>query len=50
VLDASGTVAFKYGITSLPVTIFINRNGMVVSRVARQLTQQVLSSNLQLII
>lgn len=50
VSDVSGTVAFKYGITSLPVTIFINRNGTVVSRVARQLTQQALSSNLQLII
>jgi cytochrome c biogenesis protein CcmG, thiol:disulfide interchange protein DsbE len=49
VLDATGSVATKYGIASLPVTIFINRNGMVVSRVARQLTQQALSSNLQLI-
>ncbi len=49
VLDTSGTVAFKYGITSLPVTIFINQHGTVISRVARQLTQQTLSSNLQLI-
>jgi len=49
VLDASGSVASKYGIASLPVTIFINRNGTVVSRVPRQLTQQALSSNLQLI-
>jgi cytochrome c biogenesis protein CcmG, thiol:disulfide interchange protein DsbE len=49
VLDAAGSVAIKYGITSLPVTIFINRNGTVMSRVPRQLTTQVLSSNLQLI-
>lgn len=50
VLDTDGSVASKYGITSLPVTIFINRNGMVMSRVSQQLTVQTLSSNLQLII
>src|SRR6266550_3952741 len=32
VLDADGSVANKYAIISLPVTIFINRNGTVVSR------------------
>ena len=50
VLDANGSVANNYGIASLPVTIFINRNGTVTSRVARQLTRQALSSNLQQII
>lgn len=50
VLDADGSVAFKYGITSLPQTIFINRHGTVMSRVPRELTDQVLSSKLQLII
>jgi len=49
VLDADGSVASKYGITSLPVTIFVNRNGVVVSREPRELTAQVLSSNLRLI-
>jgi len=49
VLDANGSVASKYGITSLPDTIFINRNGTVVSKVSRELTAQALSSNLQLI-
>ena len=49
VLDANGSVASKYGITSLPQTIFINRNGLVMSRVPRQLTAQALSSNLRLI-
>ncbi len=49
VLDADGSVASKYGVTSLPQTIFINRNGIVMSRVPQQLTAQALSSNLQLI-
>jgi cytochrome c biogenesis protein CcmG, thiol:disulfide interchange protein DsbE len=49
VQDVDGSVAIKYGITSLPDTIFINRNGTVVSRVLRELTAQVLSNNLQLI-
>jgi cytochrome c biogenesis protein CcmG/thiol:disulfide interchange protein DsbE len=48
--DADGSVALKYSVTSLPQTIFINRNGTVVSREAREITAQVLSSNLQLII
>ncbi len=49
VQDTDASVATKYDITSLPDTIFINRNGMVVSRVPREITAQVLSSNLQLI-
>src|SRR6266566_7160490 len=49
VLDADGSVASTYGVTSLPQTIFINRNGMVTSREPRELTAQVLSNNLQLI-
>ncbi len=49
VLDADGSVALKYGITSLPDNIFINRNETVISREPRELTAQVLSSNLQLI-
>lgn len=50
VLDANGSVALKYGITSLPDTIFIDWNGMVKSKVLQQLTAQALSSNLQLIL
>jgi cytochrome c biogenesis protein CcmG/thiol:disulfide interchange protein DsbE len=49
VLDANGSVANKYGVTSLPVTVFINRDGTVVGRVPRELTAQALASNLQLI-
>ena len=50
VLDANGSVALKYGITSLPDTIFIDRNGTVISKVSREITAQALSSNLQLIL
>jgi cytochrome c biogenesis protein CcmG/thiol:disulfide interchange protein DsbE len=50
VVDADGSVAIKYGLTSLPDTIFINRNGMVLSKVLQQLTAQALSSGLQSIL
>lgn len=50
VLDANGSVALKYGITSLPDTIFIDHNGTVISKVSREITAQALSSNLQLIL
>lgn len=50
VLDGSGSVASKYGIASLPDTFFINHNGTVVSKVLREITAQVLTSNLKLIV
>lgn len=46
-LDTDGSVASKYGINALPQTIFINRQGMVVKRIAGELTAQLLSSALQ---
>jgi cytochrome c biogenesis protein CcmG/thiol:disulfide interchange protein DsbE len=49
-LDAHGLVANKYSVTSLPVTIFIDRNGIVVSKEAQELTDQILASNLRLIV
>lgn len=49
ILDTSGAVAGKYYIVSLPGTIFINRSGTVVSKVAQQITSQTLAHNLQLI-
>ena len=49
-LDASGSVASTYGIASLPDTFFINRDGIVVSKELRELTAQVLSTNLKLIL
>ncbi len=48
-LDANGSIANKYGVTSLPQTIFIDRNGKVTSREPQELTTQELSRNLQLI-
>ena len=48
-LDTDGSIANKYGVTSLPQTIFIDRNGTVTSREPRELTAQDLSKNLQLI-
>ena len=50
VVDADGSASTTYGLASLPDTIFINRNGTVMSKVARQLSAQALSKNLQLII
>lgn len=50
VLDTHGTVAEKYDITGLPDTIFINRSGTVVGKVSQQITSQLLTQNLQLII
>lgn len=49
-LDTEGSIASKYGVTSLPQTIFINRTGMVISREPQELTAQELSNNLQLIL
>jgi cytochrome c biogenesis protein CcmG, thiol:disulfide interchange protein DsbE len=49
VLDATGSTAISYGVSATPETIFINRAGIVASRVIGQLTEQTLQSNLQLI-
>jgi len=48
VLDADGAVALKYDVTALPQTIFINRQGTVVSRIPGELTSQTLSRGLQM--
>ena len=50
VMDASGSVVIKYNATSLPQTIFINREGEVVSREVGQLTDQLLATGLQAIL
>ncbi|HYX48248.1 MAG TPA: TlpA disulfide reductase family protein [Ktedonobacteraceae bacterium] len=49
-LDTDGSIASKYGVTSLPQTIFIDHDGTVTSREPQELTGQELSSNLQLIL
>lgn len=50
VLDATGTTTLAYGVAGLPETLFINRQGVVVSRVIGELTPQALQSNLQAIL
>ena len=49
VLDVSGSTAISYGVTATPETLFINRQGVIVSRVIAELTEQSFQSNLQLI-
>ena len=49
VIDASGSVAINYGVTGVPETFFINRHGVIVSKVIGELTAQTVQSNLQLI-
>jgi DsbE subfamily thiol:disulfide oxidoreductase len=49
VLDVSGSTAISYGVTATPETLFINRRGVVVSRVISELSEQSFQSNLQLI-
>ena len=49
VLDVSGSTAISYGVTATPETLFISRQGVVVSRVISELTEQSFQSNLQLI-
>jgi cytochrome c biogenesis protein CcmG/thiol:disulfide interchange protein DsbE len=50
VQDISGSVALnQYTIAALPVTLFVNRQGIVVSRVRQELTEQALLNNLHAI-
>lgn len=49
VIDTSGSTAVSYGVTATPETIFINRQGVVVSAARGELTAQTLQSNLQLL-
>jgi cytochrome c biogenesis protein CcmG/thiol:disulfide interchange protein DsbE len=49
-LDTNGSIANKYNVTSLPQTIFIDRNGIVTSREPQELTAKELSQNLQAIV
>ncbi|HEU5370221.1 MAG TPA: TlpA disulfide reductase family protein [Ktedonobacterales bacterium] len=49
-LDTDGAATLKYGITGLPQTVFINRQGVVVSKVPGELTAKTLASGLQSIL
>jgi cytochrome c biogenesis protein CcmG/thiol:disulfide interchange protein DsbE len=48
-LDSDGAVALQYGITALPQTVFITKQGMVASRIPGELTSETLVSSLKLI-
>ena len=49
VADDTGDTAINYGLTGVPETFFINRQGVIVAKVTGQLTEQSLQSNLKLI-
>ena len=47
VVDSTGATAINYGLTGVPETFFLNRQGVIVSKVTGELTEQALQSNLQ---
>ena len=49
VADDTGSTAINYGLTGVPETYFINRQGMIVSKVTGELTEQTIQSNLRLL-
>lgn len=49
VLDPYGSTAIHYGVTYTPTTFFINRQGVVVRTIPREMTAKDLQSNLQLL-
>jgi cytochrome c biogenesis protein CcmG, thiol:disulfide interchange protein DsbE len=49
VVDANGSTGIDYGITGVPETFFLNRQGIIVSKVIEELSEQTLLSNLRLI-
>lgn len=50
VIDKNGTTLVSYGVTYTPETIFINREGKVVSAIRMEITAQQLQDNLQAIL
>jgi cytochrome c biogenesis protein CcmG, thiol:disulfide interchange protein DsbE len=50
VSDMTGKTTLDYDVVGMPETLFINRQGIVISRVIGQLTPQALQSNLQAIL
>ena len=49
VLDVNGATAINYGVTYTPTTYFINKQGVVVSMIPREMTAQELQKNVQLL-
>lgn len=50
VVDDTGSTAINYGVTGVPETFFLNRQGVIVSHVIGELTEQTMQSNLQMIL
>ncbi|SRR6266702_3574854 len=49
VADDTGSTTIDYGVSGIPETFFIDRQGVIVSKVIGELTRQTLQSNLQLL-
>ena len=49
VLDSGGSTAIHYGVIYTPTTFFINRQGVIVRSIPREMTAQELQSSLQLL-
>jgi hypothetical protein len=47
VIDMDGSVAVSYGVSGTPETIFINSQGVIIRKVAHELTEQALRYDLQ---
>ena len=50
VVDSSGSTAINYGVSAVPETFFINRQGIIVSKVIGEVTEQSLQNNIHLIL
>jgi len=49
VVDATGSTAIAYGVTGVPETVFVNRHGVIVSKVIGELTEQTIQNNLRML-
>jgi cytochrome c biogenesis protein CcmG/thiol:disulfide interchange protein DsbE len=49
VVDDTGSTAINYGVSGVPETFFLDRHGVIVSKVIGELTEQTLQSNLHLL-
>ena len=49
VLDSGGSTAIHYGVIYTPTTFFINRQGVIVRSIPREMTAQELEGGLQLL-
>ena len=47
--DDTGSTAINYGVTGVPETFFLDRHGVIVSKVIGELTAQTMQRNLQLL-